>query len=211
MSNEMEVGLDKEGQEVLAELEKQGFEIAGREKPAEEPKPQEPAQPEKPVEPQKPAEPVKPQQPAPAEPQNPQEPQTPNSPRKIQHVPLPKYLETEKNLKEALAKIEELSKPGATPNKTEVVQAQDAVKILEEKFGYDHEEAAKLAEVIKAIIPGQGLSKEQQEALAELNNIKQTLSQREEALRQQQEEVLFEKDFTEQIVKDFPQLNTQEQ
>lgn len=208
-TNEMEQGLDQEGKEVLDQLEKEGFEIAGR-APADPPKPEEkpveqPIKPE--VKPETKSE-VKPEEQKPKETTESVKPTItePKPERKVQHVPLAKYLDTERQLKDALAKVDELSKPGTKPSEQTVTQAQDAVKILEEKFGYDHEEAAKLAEVIKAIVPGQTLSPEQQQALAELNTVKQQLTQTQEKLNDEREEIAFEKDFTAQVLKDFPHL-----
>ncbi len=199
--------MDQEGKEVLDQLEKEGFEIAGRQAPEIKPEEKPVEQPIKPevkpeikpeVKPEeKPKETLEPEKPKPAE---------PKPERKVQHVPLAKYLDTERQLKDALAKVDELSKPGTKPSEQTVTQAQDAVKILEEKFGYDHEEAAKLAEVIKAIVPGQSLSQEQQQALAELNTVKTQLAQAQEKLNDEREEIAFEKDFTAQVLKDFPHL-----
>ena len=102
MSNVSEEGLDAEGKAVLDELEKEGFEVAGREKPADvTPEPVTPT-----VETTKPEEKTK----TDVTPEPDKKEVVPMPERKVQHVPLPKYLETEKLLKEANAKIEELSK-----------------------------------------------------------------------------------------------------
>lgn len=209
MFADMEQGLDKEGKEVLDELEKDGFEIAGREKPvvAEDPKkPEDPAKPAdetvKPVD-QKPAEtteqkpaadPAKPDQGKPAD-QKPVD-------RKPQYVPLPKYLDTEAALKIAQAKIEELTQAGAKPTAENVQQAGDAVKKLVEEFNYDEADAKKLVEVIKSITPGQSLPPEIVKALEKLP----LLDQMTKELEEKKEVAAFETDFSASVLKDFPHL-----
>ncbi len=205
MDNKMEEGLDSEGKAILDELEQAGHTIVGRE-PAKPPtEPEKPVEPAK-VEPVKPADPAKPEPVKPAiEPGKPND-QKPNPDRKHEFVPLKKYRETEEQLKEANAKLEELTKSGAKPNAQQIDKAADAIKILVEQFNYDEDEAKKLADVIKAIVPGQTLTAEQQQALADVETTRKSLAEREEALKDEQDKILFNNDFADNVLKDFPHL-----
>lgn len=201
MSNsEMEQGLDKEGQEILAEFEKDGYEITGREKPVEvtpEIKPEvKPPEPKPEVQPE-----IKPE----VKPEIKPEPKT-TPDRKVQHVPLPKYLETERQLKEANDKIAELSKTGVKPSEQIIDQASDAVKKLVDEFGYEEAEAQKLTDVIKSLIPGQALTAEQQTALAEINTLKTEATRHLESIKEREDALAFTQDFTNTVIKDFPHL-----
>lgn len=205
MANVTEDGLDKEGKEVLDELEKEGFEIAGREKPAEiipEEKPTPKPEVKSPDE-------TKPEEKPEAKPElKPEEKPTPKPEekpvdRKVQHVPLPKYLDTERQLKEANEKIAELSKAGAKPSEEKIADATEAVKTLVDKFGYDEENAKQLVEVFKHMIPGQTISPEVKKAMEALPLLDKMRSD----LEAQQETAAFDQDFSKSVLANFPHLD----
>lgn len=205
MGQVTEEGLDEEGKAVLDELEKEGHEISGREKPADPAPPADPppADPKPAAPDPKPADPkpgdVKPDEGTkPGEKPDPK----PQPNRTPQTVPLPKYLDAERLLKEANAKIEELTKPGAKPSTETVQQATDAVKRLQDEFGYDEDEAKKLVTVIESIIPGQKLTPEMQKAIDLLPQLEQMTKD----LADKKEIADFDNDFTASVLKDFPHL-----
>ena len=207
MSNVTEEGLDKGGKEVLDELEKEGFEIAGREKPA----PVTPAEEQKPKPEVKSPDETKPEAKPEAKPELKPEENKEQKPkieeqkveRKVQHVPLPKYLDTERQLKEAQAKIEELSKNGAKPSEEKIADATEAVKTLVDKFGYDEENAKQLVEVFKTMIPGQTISPEVKKAMEALPLLDKMRSD----LEKQQETAVFDQDFSKSVLANFPHLD----
>lgn len=205
MGSSMEDGLDKEGLEVLAELEKEGHEIAGREKAADPVPPADPVvtDPPKPVADPKPgdpppADPVK----DPVKPTDPPADPKPQVERKVQYVPLPKYLDTETKLKDALSKIDELTKAGVKPTAETVQDATDAVKRLVDDFGYEEDAAKKMVDVMKSIMPGQVLPPEIKAALDKLP----LLDQMAKDLETKKEEAQFETDFAASVISEFPHL-----
>lgn len=204
MTNVTEDGLDAEGKAVLDELQKEGFEIAGREPAAADPAPEAKPAPEIPkVEPEKPkVEPeIKPELDENGKPKA--KINDPAPERKPQYVPLPKYLQTEKDLKDAQAKIQELTKSGAKPSEAAIGEATDAVKELVEKFGYEEDDAKKLVDVFKHLIPGQTVTPEMQRAMDALP----LLDKMKADLEKQQETAGFETDFVTSVVKEFPHLD----
>ena len=204
MSNVTEEGLDKEGKEVLDELEKEGFEIVGREKPADvtpEPKPE--VKPPEKTETKPEAKPEEKPEAKPEEKPTPKPEEHKPVDRKVQHVPLPKYLDTERQLKEAQAKIEELSKNGAKPSEENIADATQAIKTLVDKFGYDEENAKQLVEVFKTMIPGQTISPEVKKAMEALPLLDKMRSD----LEAQQEAAAFDQDFTKSVLSQFPHLD----
>lgn len=201
MGSSMEDGLDKDGLDVLAELEKEGHEIAGREKAADPVPPADPVvtDPPKPVADPKPGDP-------PADPAKPADPPVTDPPpkvdRKPQYVPLPKYLDTETKLKDALSKIDELTKAGVKPTVETVQDATDAVKKLVDEFGYEEDAAKKMVDVMKSIMPGQTVSPEIKAILEKMPLIDQMAKD----LQQKQEIAEFETDFAANVLKNFPHL-----
>lgn len=196
-----EEGLDPEGKAILDDLEKEGFEIAGR-TPAVVVDPPQPAPKVEPVAPKVDAPAPKVDPPAPKDGEPPVVDNPPAPDRKIQHVPLPKYLEAEKALKEANKKIAQLTKDGAQPTEVAIKDATSAVKELVEKFGYEEDDAKKMVDVFKHLIPGQTVSPEMQRALDALP----VLDKMKAELEEKQETAAFNDDFSATIVKEFPQL-----
>lgn len=202
-SSDMEQGLDQEGKDVLAELEKEGFSIAGRDDA--EPEPEKPEEkPEKVEEKVEKKEDVKPEvkesEPDKKTGEDPDPDKKPQEPRKPQFVPISKYLEAERLQKEAEARVAELTKAGqnGTQTQNQIEAAGDAVKKIVD-MGYDEDEAKKIAAIIAAVVPGQTLPPEVAQKLAKLD----------EVLKRTEIEVeknAFESDFNEQVLKQFPHL-----
>ncbi len=212
---DMEAGLDEEGQEVLAELEAEGFEIAGREPKVEEPAAEKTeeqtevktAKVESKPEPKPAEEPkVDPKTDVKSDEGKGEESARPE--RKPQYVPLAKYLDTETALKEAREKIDELSKAGSEskPTTESIADATEAVQKLVEQFNYSEDEAQALIGIVSSLIPGQKLPAEVQEQLSKLGEMTKDLESRRESLRQQEEAQAFETDFL-KLMSEFPHLS----